>query len=141
MIFGVTDIDGVRLIDIEAREDARGFFARHWCQMELTAQGLDATIVQRHPSGAVRVVGKFGVLRWVELAWHFEPPVSTWVGGVTAPPFVGERAVDAGERAGVVRQSQRELGPNHYPSTRITTRRFCARPSFVLLSATGFVRP
>ncbi|HEY4396293.1 MAG TPA: hypothetical protein VGO28_01345 [Acidimicrobiia bacterium] len=54
---------------------------------------LDATIVQRHPSGAVRVVGKFGVLRWVELAWHYEPPVSTWVGGVTAPPFVGERDV------------------------------------------------
>ena len=46
MIFGATDIDGVRLIDVEAREDARGFFARLWCQRELTAQGLDASIVQ-----------------------------------------------------------------------------------------------
>jgi hypothetical protein len=54
---------------------------------------LDATIVQRHPSGAVRVVGSFGVLRWVELAWHYEPPVSSWIDNVTAPPFVGERDV------------------------------------------------
>jgi hypothetical protein len=54
---------------------------------------LDATIVQRHPSGAVRVVGSFGVLRWVELAWHYEPPVSTWIDSVTAPPFIGERDV------------------------------------------------
>ena len=54
---------------------------------------LDATIVQRHPSGSVRVVGSFGVLRWVELAWHYEPPVSTWIDSVTASPFVGERDV------------------------------------------------
>jgi sensor domain DACNK-containing protein len=54
---------------------------------------FDATIVQRHPSGAVRVVGSFGVLRWVELAWHYEPPVSTWIDSVTASPFVGDRDV------------------------------------------------
>src|SRR5439155_19110564 len=54
---------------------------------------LDARIVQRHPSGSVRVVGSFGVLRWVELAWHYEPPVSTWIDSVTASPFVGERDV------------------------------------------------
>ena len=54
---------------------------------------LDATIVQRHPSGSVRIVGSFGVLRWVELAWHYEPPVATWLDSVTAPPFTGERDV------------------------------------------------
>ena len=54
---------------------------------------LDATIVQRHPSGSVRVVGSFGVLRWVELAWHYEPPLSTWIESVTAPPFTGDRDV------------------------------------------------
>lgn len=54
---------------------------------------FDATIVQRHPSGSVRVVGSFGVLRWVELAWHYEPPVATWIDSVTASPFVGERDV------------------------------------------------
>jgi hypothetical protein len=57
------------------------------------SNALDATIVQRHPSGAVRVVGSFGVLRWVELAWHYEPPVSTWIDSVTASPFIGERDV------------------------------------------------
>jgi DisA bacterial checkpoint controller nucleotide-binding len=57
------------------------------------ASVLDATIVQRHPSGAVRVVGRFGVLRWDRLSWHFEPPVATWVDRVTAPPFAGDAAV------------------------------------------------
>jgi Probable sensor domain DACNK len=57
------------------------------------SDAFDATIVQRHPSGSVRVVGSFGVLRWVELAWHYEPPLSTWIDRVTAPPFVGDRDV------------------------------------------------
>jgi hypothetical protein len=43
-----------------------------------------ATIVQRHPSGAVRVVGDFGVLRWNGLGWHYEPPVTTWMDAITA---------------------------------------------------------
>src|SRR5580765_2336511 len=55
--------------------------------------------------------------------------------------LVGKHAAHAGERAGVVGQPQRKLGPNHYPSTRITTRRFWARPPLVFLSTTGFVSP
>ena len=54
---------------------------------------LDATIVQRHPSGSVRVVGRFGVLRWDRFSWHFEPPVTTWIDHVTAPPFAGDADV------------------------------------------------
>jgi hypothetical protein len=42
------------------------------------ASVLQATIVQRHPAGPVRIVGNFGVLRWEGLNWHHEPPVSTW---------------------------------------------------------------
>ncbi|MDQ1384193.1 MAG: hypothetical protein QOG65_1572 [Actinomycetota bacterium] len=45
---------------------------------------LGATIVQRHPAGAVRVVGAFGVLRWQGLRWHHEPPVTGWIEAVTA---------------------------------------------------------
>ncbi|HEX3004113.1 MAG TPA: diadenylate cyclase [Angustibacter sp.] len=45
---------------------------------------LDAVVVQRHPSGAVRVVGSFGVLRWTGLVWRLEPPVSSWLDAVTA---------------------------------------------------------
>ncbi len=48
------------------------------------AEVLDATLVQRHPAGPVRVVGRFGVLRWQGLAWHHEPPVRSWIDTVTA---------------------------------------------------------
>jgi hypothetical protein len=54
---------------------------------------LGATIVQRHPSGAVRVVGDFGVLRWEGLAWHHEPPVSTWVDAFAGLPSIGDPRV------------------------------------------------
>jgi hypothetical protein len=46
------------------------------------ASVLEATIVQRHPAGPVRVVGSFGVLRWEGLSWHHEPPVRSWIGAV-----------------------------------------------------------
>ena len=57
------------------------------------AHVLDATIVQRHPAGAVRVVGRFGVLRWEGLSWHHEPPVSSWHDVLTAGPEHGDPAV------------------------------------------------
>jgi hypothetical protein len=50
---------------------------------------MDATIVQRHPNGTVRVVGEFGVLRWAGLTWHHEPPVASWIDAVTACAFTG----------------------------------------------------
>lgn len=50
MIFGVADIVGAWLIDIEPREDARGFFARTWCQQELATHGLDTEVVQESVS-------------------------------------------------------------------------------------------
>jgi dTDP-4-dehydrorhamnose 3,5-epimerase len=46
MIFATTQLDGAWLIEIEPREDERGFFARTWCREELAAQGLDTEIVQ-----------------------------------------------------------------------------------------------
>ena len=54
---------------------------------------FDATIVQRHPSGSVRVVGTFGVLRWDGFSWHHEPPVESWIDAVTTPSFHGDAAV------------------------------------------------
>jgi Probable sensor domain DACNK/DisA bacterial checkpoint controller nucleotide-binding len=45
---------------------------------------MDATIVQRHPNGSVRIVGAHGVLRWDGLSWHHEPPLATWINAVTA---------------------------------------------------------
>jgi len=46
MIFAATQLEGAWLIDIEPREDERGFFARTWCQQELAGQGLDIEIAQ-----------------------------------------------------------------------------------------------
>jgi hypothetical protein len=46
------------------------------------AEALGATLVQRHPAGAVRASGAFGVLRWDGLAWHHEPPIRTWIDAV-----------------------------------------------------------
>jgi DisA bacterial checkpoint controller nucleotide-binding len=57
------------------------------------ASVLDATVVQRHPSGSVRVVGGFGVLRWEGLSWHHEPPVSLWVDTITGLDSSGRRDV------------------------------------------------
>src|SRR5262245_7383280 len=57
------------------------------------ADAFDATIVQRHPAGAVRVVGEFGLLRWDGFTWHHEPPVRTWLPSITDDTFVGDRTV------------------------------------------------
>jgi DisA bacterial checkpoint controller nucleotide-binding len=57
------------------------------------AEVLGATIVQRHPSERVRVVGDFGVLRWEGYGWHHEPPVAGWIDTVTACAVHGDAAV------------------------------------------------
>ena len=46
MLFTETKLPGAYIIDLEKLEDERGFFARAWCERELLAQGLDATILQ-----------------------------------------------------------------------------------------------
>jgi dTDP-4-dehydrorhamnose 3,5-epimerase len=50
MIFVATQLGDACLIDIEPREDERGFFARTWCRQELAAQGLDTEIAQENLS-------------------------------------------------------------------------------------------
>lgn len=54
------------------------------------ADVLEATVVQRHPAGSVRVVGTFGVLRWEGFHWHHEPPVGSWIDIVTASEAHGD---------------------------------------------------
>jgi hypothetical protein len=54
---------------------------------------LNATVVQRHPAGAVRVVGSFGVLRWEGFSWHLEPPVSKWIDALSANAGHGDPSV------------------------------------------------
>jgi len=46
MIFEETKLKGTHIIEIEKREDERGFFARSWCQREFEAHGLNPHLVQ-----------------------------------------------------------------------------------------------
>jgi dTDP-4-dehydrorhamnose 3,5-epimerase len=46
MRFDETELAGVFLIELDRIEDARGFFARTYCEREFTAQGLDGRFVQ-----------------------------------------------------------------------------------------------
>lgn len=46
MIFTETKLAGAYLIELEKREDSRGFFARAWDQREFEAHGLNPTVVQ-----------------------------------------------------------------------------------------------
>lgn len=48
------------------------------------AAATEATLVQRHPDGTVRVVGPFGVARWDGWGWHCEPPVERWISTMCA---------------------------------------------------------
>jgi dTDP-4-dehydrorhamnose 3,5-epimerase len=66
MLFTETKLRGAFLIDIERREDSRGFFARAFCQHEFEAHGLKKTIAQAN----VAFNHKRGTLRGM----HFQLP-------------------------------------------------------------------
>jgi dTDP-4-dehydrorhamnose 3,5-epimerase len=46
MLFIETQLKGAYVIDLEPREDERGFFARTWCAQEFEKLGLNAHLVQ-----------------------------------------------------------------------------------------------
>lgn len=59
MKFVPTPLQGAHVIEVEPREDERGFFARAWCQREMAEHGLDPKVVQcnlsfNHTLGTVR---------------------------------------------------------------------------------------
>jgi dTDP-4-dehydrorhamnose 3,5-epimerase len=50
VIFLPTSLPGAFIIDIERREDDRGFFARTWCRREFEEMGLSAGLAQCNTS-------------------------------------------------------------------------------------------
>jgi dTDP-4-dehydrorhamnose 3,5-epimerase len=46
MIFTPTSLQGAVAVDLEKREDERGFFARSWCRREFEAHGLNPRLAQ-----------------------------------------------------------------------------------------------
>ncbi|TFE70852.1 dTDP-4-dehydrorhamnose 3,5-epimerase [Methylacidiphilum sp. Yel] len=47
-------LEGAYLIDLEKKEDPRGFFARFFCKNEYASHGLDSTIVQINTSFSLK---------------------------------------------------------------------------------------
>ncbi|MGH2920904.1 MAG: dTDP-4-dehydrorhamnose 3,5-epimerase [Gaiellaceae bacterium] len=54
MIFTETELQGAYVVDLERREDERGFFARAWCADEFAEHGLSTKLVQANLSFNVR---------------------------------------------------------------------------------------
>jgi dTDP-4-dehydrorhamnose 3,5-epimerase len=66
MIFAETTLRGAFIIDVERREDSRGFFARAFCQREFTDRGLKPLIAQAN----IAFNNRKGTLRGM----HFQYP-------------------------------------------------------------------
>ena len=69
MIFSETKLKGAYIIDLERREDSRGFFARAFCQKEFEAHGLKPVIAQANVA--------FNKVKGTLRGMHFQfPPAS-----------------------------------------------------------------
>ena len=70
MQFTETKVKGAFLIDMERREDHRGFFARSWCTKEFETHGLHPRIVQINVGYTAKKAGLRGM--HYQLAPHEE---------------------------------------------------------------------
>src|SRR5687767_3585759 len=69
MIFHETKLKGAFIVDLDRKEDHRGFFARAFCAKEFEAQGIGPRVVQANMSFSTRK----GTLRGM----HYQvPPAS-----------------------------------------------------------------
>lgn len=66
MIFYETELPGAFVIEEEAKEDSRGFFARAWCRKEYETNGLNPELVQAN----LAFSKKKGTLRGI----HYQVP-------------------------------------------------------------------
>jgi dTDP-4-dehydrorhamnose 3,5-epimerase len=66
MIFTETKLKGAYIIDLERREDSRGFFSRAFCQKEFEAHGLKPVIAQANVA--------FNIKKGTMRGMHFQFP-------------------------------------------------------------------
>jgi dTDP-4-dehydrorhamnose 3,5-epimerase len=69
MKFIPTTLEGAFLLDLEPREDARGFFARSFCRKEFESRGLVGDVAQCNVA--------FTALKGTVRGMHYEVPPST----------------------------------------------------------------
>src|SRR5690606_2627926 len=55
------------------------------------AAATGGTLVQRHPTGLVRAVGDFGVVRFDGVRWHHELPTARWIDTISSIEEHGDR--------------------------------------------------
>jgi dTDP-4-dehydrorhamnose 3,5-epimerase len=77
MIFTATKLEGAFIIDLETREDSRGFFARAFCQREFTDHGLKPLIAQAN----VAFTNSKGTVRGMH--FQYRPALETKLQRVT----------------------------------------------------------
>jgi len=90
MIFTRTELAGAVLVDIERREDSRGYFARTYCEREFAAHGLPARMVQANVS-CTRRAGTLRGMHW-QSAPHEEDKLVRCVRGAVWDAIVDIRA-------------------------------------------------
>jgi len=61
MRFTETKVSGAFLVDLDRREDNRGFFARSWCTLEFQAKGLNPRIAQINVGFTAKKAGLRGL--------------------------------------------------------------------------------
>jgi dTDP-4-dehydrorhamnose 3,5-epimerase len=66
MLFSPTNLEGSYVIELERRDDDRGFFARAWCEREFAENGLNTRLVQCNVS--------FNRRRGTLRGMHFQRP-------------------------------------------------------------------
>lgn len=90
MIFSETPLKGAFLLELERREDARGFFARTWCEQEAAARGLNTHIAQCN----ISLTRHRGTLRGMhfQLPPHQEARLVRCVKGAILDAFIDLRA-------------------------------------------------
>src|ERR1044071_9577981 len=66
MIFTETKLKGAFILDIEKREDSRGFFGRVFCQNEIKAHGLNPTLAAANTA--------FNIQKGTVRGMHFQYP-------------------------------------------------------------------
>jgi dTDP-4-dehydrorhamnose 3,5-epimerase len=79
MIFTRTKLSGATVIDVERREDARGYFERTYCEREFEANGLPTRMVQ----ASMSLTRRAGTLRGMhyQVAPHGEDKLVRCVRG------------------------------------------------------------
>jgi dTDP-4-dehydrorhamnose 3,5-epimerase len=82
MIFTQTKLSGAFILDLDLREDSRGFFARTFCQHEFMAHGLNPAIAQAN----IAFNRRRGTLRGMH--FQFPPAAETKLVQVTRGALV-----------------------------------------------------